>query len=173
MRRARSSPISVGGAFPPPEGSIVIRFVRRLHYRDRVHEYLNALLMGYPSGRQFADDFPGLPSAIRSHFDSGLSAPSAALDLAAEIICALLGQLGTLEKGRVLQALRQPDRDEAAALASRRIAGDRERVPDPVSFLTQLASLAIFMAKRMTEEGTLRSGEYAAFLERIERTAGG
>ena len=36
----------------------MLSFVKRLAYRDRVLEQLSTLLVMYPRGRQFANDFP-------------------------------------------------------------------------------------------------------------------
>jgi hypothetical protein len=150
----------------------VLRFVKRLNYRDRVHEHLNALLVGYPAGRQFADDFPSLRDAIRSRFEAGVSAPSAALQLAAEIVSGLLGQLDAAGKVRVAEGMLRLDREQAAAMASRFLAGAREEPADRLSFATELAGLAVFMAARMADEGTLRRGEYDYLVAAIEEALG-
>ncbi len=147
----------------------MLRFVKRLNYRDRVHEHLNALLVGYPPGRQFADDFPGLAEAIRAHFEAGVSAPSAALQIAAGIASGLLGQLDSAEKTSVLKGLARLDARELEAMAARRIAGARDELRGRVSFATQLAGLAIYMAGRMTQEGALRQAEYEFFLGELEK----
>ena len=49
----------------------MLSFVKRLAYRDRVLEQLSTLLVMYPRGRQFADDFRTLPGIIRARFRGG------------------------------------------------------------------------------------------------------
>ena len=147
----------------------MLRFVRRLNYRDRVHEHLNALLVGYPHGRQFAEDFPGLRHAIRSHFEADVSAPGAALQIAARIIAGLLDQLDAAGKQVILKGLIRLDREKLQAMASRRIAVPRPEPREPLAFATELTGLAIFMARRMTEEGVLHRGEYDFFLGALQK----
>ena len=48
------------------------RFFRRLNHRDAVMKNLEALLLLYPRGRQFARDFPELKPTIRADFDAGV-----------------------------------------------------------------------------------------------------
>jgi hypothetical protein len=151
------------------------RFVRRLRYRDQVLEHLGALLLMYPRGRQFADDFPGLRASIRTHFEEGAAPSAAALKIAADILSGLLHQLSDLEKRGLLSSLANADPVEAKALASRRLARaktDAANAAAPTVFAGELASVAIFMAWRMSEEGTLRREEVNYLLRTIEEALG-
>jgi hypothetical protein len=146
---------------------VVLRFVKRLNYRDRVLDHLGALLLAWPRGRQFARDFPGLRATIRGHFEAGLSPQSSATRLAAGIIAGTLRQLGEPDRRAVLDEIGRLDREALASMASRRVAGGVDK-PDPVAFATDLVAIAIFMARRMAEEGTLQRSDYVHVLREIE-----
>jgi hypothetical protein len=52
-------------------------------------------------------------------------------------------------------------------MASRRVAGGVDE-RDPVAFATEFVAIAIFMARRMAEEGTVRRSDYVHILREIE-----
>ena len=148
------------------------RFFRRLNHRDAVMTHLNALLLVYPRGRQFAHDFPTLKATIRADFEAGVPPTIAALRIAGSILGRFLGQLDAGEKARVLEALVERGRAGFAELARQRVKGARGKVGDRLQFVTQLAGAAIYIAERMAEEGALRFDEYADFITRIETALG-
>jgi hypothetical protein len=149
------------------------RFVRRLSYRDAVLEHLDALLLSYPSGRQFTKDFPGLRAAIRSHFEAGVAPASSAVQLAAKIVAAFVRQLDGDARAEVLARLSTVEHGELEALAAKRIA-KRQRPPAEASaFAAQLSGVALVMARRMTETGTLRPEELDHLLRAIEEALAG
>jgi len=135
-------------------------------------EHLGALLLMYPRRRQFAKDFPELRAAIRGHFGEGAAPSSAALKIAADILADLLAQLDAPQKAALLASLPDLDPAEAKALAARRLAGDRSQSADPSVFAKELLAVAVFMARRMTEEGTLRREELHTLLKAVEGALG-
>jgi hypothetical protein len=147
----------------------MLTFAKRLAYRDRVLDHLGALLLMYPPGRQFAVDFPGLRARVRAHFDEGLSPAGSALQLAAEIIAGLVGQLDVDARREVLARVEQLGRDELATMASRRLSHRSADQKDTVAFATQLIGVAIFMAQRICKEGTAAESEYRFFIEQLDR----
>jgi len=143
-------------------------FFRRLNHRDAVLRDLEALLLAYPRRRQFDRDFPSLKPMIRKDFEAGVSPSVSALRITSGVIANFIGQLGEEERERVLDALVKGGRTDFAEVATRRVRGTRAGVQDRVQFITQLIGVAIYMAGRMAEEGTLRWDDYADFLNRIE-----
>jgi hypothetical protein len=129
--------------------------VGRLNHRDAVFSNLNAILLAYPSGRQFTDDFPDLKSIIRKHFEDGVGAPASALQIAERIILSFIGQLGDEEKGSAFDAILRTGRQGFAAIAERHVRGARDQRRERADFVTQLVGVALFMAGRMAEEGTI------------------
>ncbi len=69
------------------------RFFRRLNHRDAVMKNLEALLLNYPRGRQFARDFPRLKTAIRADFEAGVPPTLAALKISESVIANFVDQL--------------------------------------------------------------------------------
>ena len=119
----------------------MLRQAKWLFYRDRVLEQLGALLLAYPRGRQFSDDFPGLKAAMRRHFDGGLPPGSAALQLAGGIVAGLLRQLGAEERETVLTPLLALGLDDLKAAATQRTARRSPDIADPIAFATELAGV--------------------------------
>jgi hypothetical protein len=146
--------------------------VGRLNHRDAVLKHLDALLVLYPAGRQFAADFPELKAAIRAHFADGTPPPLAALDVAERMIGTFVGQLEAGERTKVHDALSAEGPAAFGALAARRVSGSAEAARERVRFVTELAGAALFIAARMAEEGMLRRSEYLAFLAAIEASLG-
>jgi hypothetical protein len=146
--------------------------VRRLRYRDEVMEHLGALLLMYPRRRQFADDFPEIPAAIRGAFESGTRPSSAALTMASGIITGLLGQLPKEQRDAVRQGLVTVGTDSVKDLASRRLARDSGRTVEPVAFATELTAVATWMAQRMADEGTLGREDVASLRAAIAEALG-
>jgi hypothetical protein len=129
--------------------------VERLNHRDAVYSNLNAILLAYPAGRQFADDFPDLKSIIRKHFEDGVAAPASALQIAERIILSLIGQLGDDEKAVAFEAIIGTGRQGFADIAERHVGGARDRPRESMRFVTQLVGVALYMAERMAEEGVV------------------
>ncbi len=147
-------------------------FIARLRHRDAVLENLNSLLLLYPRKRQFAADFPELKAVMRAHCEAGVAAPSSALQIAVGIIENFLRQLDDRGKAAVLDALVQTGRPGFSEIAAARLKGERGEERDPVRFATRLAGVAIFMAARMAEEGTLSRRDYGGFLEKLASALG-
>jgi hypothetical protein len=147
----------------------MLSFVKRLAYRDRVLDQLDALLLMYPPGRQFSADFPGLPARVRVHFGEGLSATGSALQLAAEIIAGLVDPFDADARREVLAQVTRLRPDELAATAARSISRQRSDQKDKVAFVAELIGVAIFMAQRMRQEGTAAESEYRIFIELLDR----
>ncbi len=148
------------------------RFFRRLNHRDAVMKNLEALLLLYPRGRQFARDFPELKPMIRTDFDAGVPPTLSAFRIASLVIENFIGQLEAPQKARVLEALVEGGRAHYADVARKRVRGARAKERDPVLFVSQLAGTAIYIAGRLAEEGTLRWDDYAEFLTRTEAALG-
>jgi len=122
----------------------------------------------YPRRRQFAGDFPELRATIRSEFEGGTSPPSAALKIAADIIAGLLRQLPEEARAIVLNDIIRSDPAALKALAAARLGRDKARASDAVAFAAQLIGVAVFMARRMVDEGTLRLEEFHHLLAAID-----
>jgi len=137
-----------------------------------VLEQLGAFLLMYPRGRQFAADFPDLRATIRRRFEEGVAPSSAALQIAADILADMLRQLGAEERTAVLAAIRAAPPESVESRAARRLAGERARTAEKAAFATELSSVAILMARRMAEEGTLRQGEFRHLVAAIEAALG-
>lgn len=150
----------------------MLRQAKWLFYRDRMLEQLGALLLAYPRGRQFPDDFPGLKAGMRRHFDGGLPPASAALQLAGGIVAGLLRPLAAEERERVLARLLASGLDDLKAAATRRTARRSRDVTDPTELAAELAGVAIFMARGLAEEGTLSRDEYAWFVGELDAALG-
>jgi hypothetical protein len=148
------------------------RFFRRLNHRDAVMKNLEALLLNYPRGRQFARDFPKLKAVIRDDFEAGVPPTLAALKISESMIGNFVGQLDAPQKAKVLDALVEGGRARYADVARKRVRGARAKERDAVLFVSELAGTAIYIAGRMAEEGALRWDDYADFLARIEATLG-
>ncbi len=142
-------------------------FVGRINHRDAVLAHLGALLLCYPPKRQFADDFPELKSRMRSDFEAGVTASSSALQIAEAIVGSFVGQLDATEKAAVLGGLVDTGRRGFAEIAERRVKGAREPAGGNVLFVTRLAGVALFMAGRMSEEGSVGRHAYAEFVARL------
>src|SRR4051794_3811917 len=95
--------------------------VGRLNYRDAVLSTLDAILLFYPPGRQFTDDFPKLKSMIREQFDAGVSASSSALQIAEGILRNFIQQLDKQEKDMVFDALIEAGRRGFAEVVRRQV----------------------------------------------------
>ena len=149
-------------------GGTVQRFVKRLRFRDKTLDHLGALLLYYPSGRQFTKDFPGLRRTIRAHCDAGVAPESSALQIAVGILERFLRQLSADERAAVVAALAETDLEALGALAAKRMAQRKVRPGDGVTFATQLSGVAIFMARRMAETGALRREEFQHLLNSVE-----
>jgi hypothetical protein len=148
----------------------MLRFVRRLAYRDRVIEQLSALLVMYPRGRQFADDFPALPTTIRTRFDDGASPAACTAELAGAILGDLLGQLDEVERSAVAERLRNVGAEQFRMLAAQRICERRrDGAADRTSFVAELTGVALYLARRMLEEGTLGAREYEFLAATVDR----
>ena len=147
----------------------MLSFVKRLAYRDRVLEQLSTLLVMYPRGRQFADDFRTLPGIIRARFEEGASPASCAVELAGMILGELLGQLDAQARSAVAERLRNADPDQLKALAAQRISERGKDPADPVALAADMAGVALYLARRMTEEGSLGAREYEFLAAAIDR----
>jgi hypothetical protein len=147
----------------------MLRFIRRLNYRDRVFDYLGALLLFYPRRRRVSKDFPGVRNAIGSSFEAGLAPSSCALKLAAGIIQELLRQLDLRERKVVLAELARLEWHDFHALAARRLARPAADTRNGAIFVGQLTGIAMFMARRMKEEGTLSPVEYHQFVSELAK----
>jgi hypothetical protein len=132
-----------------------------------VLEQLEALLLMYPRGRQFAADFPWVPEIVGKRFEEGVTPASAALQIAADIIVHLLVQLAEVDRRMARDNILATDERHAEMLAKSRLARETRRQPDPARFAAELCAVAIFMARRMTEQGTLRREEYRHLLKTI------
>ncbi len=152
--------------------SAIRRFVERLNYRDKTLSHLNALLVYYPSGRQFTKDFPRLRQTIRAYHESGLTPQSAALQIATEIVGRFLQQLSDAQRAAVASSLAESDLATLERLAAKRMAQRRVKPGDAVTFATQLTGVALFMARRMAETGALGREEYRHLLTTIEQALG-
>ena len=151
----------------------MLRYARWLSYRDKVLEHLGALLVMYPRGRQFTDDVPQLREAIRIHFDSGMPPSGAAVQLAAGIAGQLLQQLASGDRALVLRRLREMERTDAEALASRQISRRPGETRDPVAFAANLIGVAILIASRMADEGSLHRNDLERLLSEFDAATGG
>lgn len=147
----------------------MLRFVRALAYKDRVLQHLEALLLIYPRGRQFADDFPELRPAIRRHFDEGLSAAASAAQLATEMIRNFAGQLDPAEQAAARAAVGSRGLGDLLALAASSISRRPSRPADRVGFVVDLIGAAILVARDMSANGKLGRSEYAVFLGALDR----
>jgi hypothetical protein len=143
-------------------------FFRRLNHRDAVLRDLDALLLAYPRRRRFDRDFPALKTTIRNDYEAGISPALSALRISSGVIGNFVEQLGEGGKESVLHTLVEQGRAGFVGAAHRRVEGKPEVVKDRVAFVTQLIGLAIYIAGRLAEEGTLRWDDYADFLMRIE-----
>jgi hypothetical protein len=146
----------------------MLRAVKWLGYRDRVLDGVNTLLVMYPRGRQFADDYPGLGAVIRSHFDAGVSPMGAALHVSLTILRDLLGQLRPDERLRVLEALQPLRLEDIEPLAARQISRRPEMPTDRTGFAVRLIGGALLMARGLTHEGALGRSEHAALLAGLD-----
>ena len=143
-----------------------------LGYRDAVLADLNALLVAYPRGRQFTDDFPGLKSLLRSHFDGEVHGPSSALQISETIIGTFIRQLSEAQRTNVLEALIANGRKSFEEFVDGQIAGRRGTSREPVAFSVHLTGCALFIADRMASRGLLGRSDTDAFVERIAKTLG-
>jgi len=150
----------------------MLRFIRRLNYRDRVLEILGALLVAYPRGRQFFRDFPELRDRIRAYFAAETPPARAALSLATEMLSSLVGQLDAKAKRDVSAALAALTPEEIKLIANSRTARVRGQRADVAQMLAEVMSVALFMAQRMSEAGTIGESDRTRFSETIEALLG-
>jgi hypothetical protein len=150
----------------------MLTFIRRLSYRDRVLETLGALFVAYPRGRQFSRDFPDLRNRIRSYFEAETPSARAALALGGEMLGSLIGQLDAKAKRDLNAALATLTAEEIERIAGSRTA--RVRVPrgDAAQMLAEVIAVALFMARRMSEAGTIGESDRARFAETIDALLG-
>jgi hypothetical protein len=148
------------------------RYFRWLNYRDAVLANLNALMVAYPAGRQFADDFPELKPLLRSCFDGGASLHSSALKISERIIGNFIDQLDSGRKAKTIEALLESDPESFEELAHGNIAGRRAGPPDPTIFMAELIGCALFMAGRMSSQGMLGHSDFDGFLQRVAERLG-
>ncbi len=150
------------------------RFFRRLNHRDAVMKTLEALLLAYPRGRQFAHDFPTLKATIRADFEANVQPTLSALRICDGVIGNFLQQLEPAERAQVLEALVEGGRAHYAEVARRQVRTTRTKKAerDSVLFVSELTGAAIYIAGRMAEEATLRWDDYADFLARVEAALG-
>ena len=147
----------------------MLSVIKRLRYRDEVLQRLGTLLVMYPRRRQFAADFPGLRDLLRAHFQAGVSSTGSALQLSVTIIEALARQLAARDRAAVSAQLNETDWSELQRTTARQLAGKPWPARDAATFAAQLIGGAIFMARRMAEEGTLGRAEYAFLLWELDR----
>ena len=150
----------------------MLTFIRRLNYRDRVLETLGALFVAYPRGRLFSRDFPGLRDRIRGYFDAETPPARAALALGAEMLGSLVGQLDTKAKRDLNAALLALTAEDIVRIAGSRTARIRGPRGDAVRTLAEMISVALFMARRMSETGTIGESDRARFAETIDALLG-
>lgn len=150
----------------------MLRLFRWLGFRDKALDQLGALLLMYPRGRQFTADFAGLRQAMRAHFEAGISPAGSAVQIAAAIAGDLVRQLAPKQRAEVRERLQAFEPGTLEALAQRQIAGMEARPADSAVFAAQLAGVALFLARRMTEEATLHRSEYEYLLAEIEAASG-
>ena len=148
------------------------RYFRWLNYRDAVLANLNALLVAYPAGRQFADDFPELKPLLRSCLDGGTSVHSSALKISERIIGNFIDQLDSGRKAKTIEALLGRDPESFEDLAHSNVGGRHARPPDPTIFMAELVGCALFMAGRMCSEGMLGHSDFEGFLRRVAERLG-
>jgi len=146
----------------------MLRLVKWLNYRDRVLEYLGALFVAYPRGRQFARDFPGLRGRIRADFAADVPPPRAAVGLAAAMIEELVGQLDDKGRRSVREALAGLPPCEVERLAADNLARASGRRGDAAQTMAEVIAVALFMAGRMSVAGTVGDSERAAFAAAID-----
>ena len=108
------------------------RFFRRLNHRDAVMKNLEALLLNYPRGRQFARDFPKLKAVLRDDFEAGVPPTLAALKISESVIGNFVGQLDAPQKAKVLDALVEGGRARYADVARKRVRGARAKERDEI-----------------------------------------
>lgn len=145
----------------------MLRYARWLRYRDQVLGHVGALLLAYPRGRRISADHPRLRASIRVLFDAGVSPTAAAAQLASAVITGLMGQLDAEGRLAALERLRSLDEEMLRSMASRCIAGALEPPTSPPILAAELAAVAMFLARRMTEEGTLNRRDYDALSSEI------
>jgi len=150
----------------------MMRFIKRLNYRDRVLEILGALFVAYPRGRQFFRDFPGLRDRIRGYFDAQTPPARAALALAAEMLSALVGQLDAKARCDLSTALATLTAEEVERIANSRTARMRGPRGDAAQMLAEVMSVALFMAQRMSEAGTIGESDRASFAASVKAFVG-
>jgi len=146
----------------------MLHTMRLLRYRDEVLDHLGTLLVMYPRGRQFPDDFAALRGVIRTHFDGGVSTWGSAVQLTAAIIASFLRQLDPDERRSVLEQLGAMDWDALRSIAARRLARTEAGASNRTTFPAQLIGVSIFMARKLTHEGALHRSEYEYLLSEIE-----
>ena len=150
----------------------MLRFIRRLNYRDRVLETLGALFVAYPRGRQFFRDFPGLRDRIRSYFEAETPPARAALALGAEMLGTLIGQLDAKSVQELRAALTKLPAQDIERIASQRTSRMRGPSGDASQVLAEVIGVALFMARRMSEAGTIGESDRARFAETIDALLG-
>jgi hypothetical protein len=147
----------------------MLRLPRWLAYRDKVLEHLETLLVMYPRGRQFSDDYPSLQALMRRHFDEGTTPASSALAITGQIIADMAGQLSFPQRDHASAALRALELDSLAAAIGRQISRRPEPPGEPADFAARLAGGALLMARRMVEDGILDRREHACFIEALDQ----
>jgi len=150
----------------------MLKFIRRLNYRDRVLETLGALFVAYPRGRQFFRDFPDLRNRIRSYFEAETPPAHAGLALATEMLASLVGQLDAKAKRNLNAALTALTAEEIERIAGNRTARVRAPSSDAARTLAEVIAVALFMARRMSEAGTIGESDRARFAEAIDALLG-
>jgi hypothetical protein len=150
----------------------MLTLLKRLNYRDRVLETLGALLVAYPRGRQFTRDFPTLRRAIKQDFEAEKPHQIAALELAASILSTLAEQLDPQGRAAACAVVQRFAWRDLKSLAARRLAGEKSAPQDGAHLIAELIGGAVYICRRMVDEGTLGRAEYAGFLDTLDGILG-
>jgi hypothetical protein len=146
----------------------MLRFPRWLTYRDTVLDYLGALLVMYPRGRQFSADFTGLHAILNSHFEAQMRPSGSATEIAAIILGELVQQLSPEQRTELAKQIEALEAREIQALVTNQLSKRTADVRDHVTFTANLIGAAIFIGRRMVDEGTLHPEDFEKFIREVD-----
>src|SRR5262245_22000656 len=122
---------------------MMFKFLQRRRYKKQVLKYLYALLCLYPRGpNKIAKDYPGVLSAIDSHFADQMSPQRSAVYLAASV---LTNEVKTLTDEQCLLIRHQLPQLKVAKLLEV-MAGKAPKFPDDIAFGAIMFGVSILIA---------------------------
>jgi hypothetical protein len=143
---------------------VMLKFLERRRYKKQVLAHVYALLRLYPLGvGKIVKVYPGILSAIDSHFAEQMPPPRSALFVAASVLTNDLKALTTEQCLLIRNQLPTMPMAQLTAV----MAGESPKFPEEIAFGTIMYGVAILTARSCVDSGKIKQGDYNLFWSEI------